>query len=75
MALGYNITGKVHAKLWKFNNEIEKDSKTMKKAFNMGCRLVKEIKSQKKYLKQDLIRKIFMKSVFKKVDKLMEKEL
>jgi len=71
MALGYNITGEVYAKLWKFNNEIEKDSKTMKKSFDTGRRLVKDIKSQKKYLKQDLIRKFFMKPVFKKIDKLM----
>lgn len=72
MALGYNMTGKINAKLWKFNNEIEEDSKTMRKAFDMGKRIVENIESQKKYLKQNLIRKIFIKSIFRKISKLME---
>jgi multimeric flavodoxin WrbA len=72
MALGYYVVDMINANLRKFNNEIEKDRKTMKNAFNIGLKLVKVIKTQKKYLKQDLIRKFFMKPIFKKIDRLME---
>lgn len=75
MALGYYVVGTVNAKLWRFRDEIEKDHGTMKKAFNMGVRLVKSIKMQRRYLRQDLIRKFFMKPIFRKVDKLIEEKV
>jgi len=65
MALGYYVVETINADLWKYNNEIEKDSKTMEKAFDIGLKLVKVIKTQKRYLKQDVIREFF-KPVFKK---------
>ena len=35
MALGYYVEDTINAGLWKYNNEIEKDSKTMEKAFDV----------------------------------------
>ncbi len=71
MTLGYYVVGAVNAKLWKFNNEIDNDDKDMKDAFDMGIKLIKSIKTQKKYRMQDLIRKLFIIPAFIKVDKLL----
>jgi len=74
MALGYYVVEMIDANLLRFGNEIERDGKTMKKAFDVGLRLVKDIKAERRFLKQDLIRKFFIKSVFRKIDKLMREK-
>ena len=74
MGLGYYVVGMIDANLLRFGNEIERDSKTMKKAFDAGVRLVKDIKAGRRFLKQDLIRKFFIKPVFRRIDKLMEEK-
>jgi len=71
MALGYYVVEMIDANLLRFGNEIERDDKTMKKAFDAGLRLVKDIKAERRFLRQDLIRKFFIKPVFRKIDKLM----
>ena len=74
MALGYYIVEMIDAKLLRFANEIEGDSKMMKKAFDAGVKLVKDIKTERRFLKQDLIRKLFIKPVFRKIDELMREK-
>jgi len=74
MALGYYVVEMIDANLLRFGNEIERDSKTMKKAFDAGRRLVKDIKAEKRFLKQDLIRKFFIKPVLRKIDELMREK-
>ena len=45
MGLGYYVVGMIDANLLRFGNEIERDSKTMEKAFDAGVRLVKDIEA------------------------------
>ena len=71
MTLGYYIVKTINAKLWEFGNEINRDDKDLKIAFNAGVELVKSIKTQRKYRIQDLIRKLFIIPAFIKVDKFL----
>jgi len=75
MALGYYTVGIISAELWKFNSEIENDHRTMERAFDMGSELVRNIKTQKRFLAQDLIRKFYMYPIFRKIDKIMERKI
>lgn len=74
MALGYYVVEMIDVNLLRLGNEIERDSKTMKKAFDAGKGLVKDIRAEKRFLKQDIIRKLFIKPVFRKIDELMRKK-
>ena len=74
MALRYYVVEMVDANLLRFGNEIETDNKTIKKAFDAGRGLVKDIKAGRRFLKQDLIRKFFIKPVFRRIEKLMEEK-
>ena len=74
MGLGYYVVGMIDANLLRFGNEIERDGKTMEKAFDAGVRLVKDIEAGRRFLKQDLIRKFFINPVFRKIDKLMREK-
>lgn len=71
MTLGYYIVKTINAKLWEFGNEIGRDDKDLKIAFNAGVELVKSIKTKRKYRIQDLIRKLFIIPAFIKVDKFL----
>ena len=74
MALGYYVVDIIDANLLRFGNDIERDSKTMKKAFHAGRGLVEDIKAEKRFLKQDLIRKFFIKPILRKIDELMKEK-
>ena len=71
LALGYTITAEINANLWKYKNKVSNDKKTMMKAYKSGYKLIKDIKTQKKYLTQKIIREAFIKPVFRKIDKLI----
>ena len=66
MALGYYIVDMIDTKLLRFDNNIEMDNKTMEKAFNAGLKLIKNIKKEKKFLKQSFIRRFFFKRCIQK---------
>ena len=74
VALGYSVIGSVKSSnLAKFDGKIDGDLNSQRKAFKMGIKLVKNIKQQKKYILQELIRRVFIRPIFKKVEEILSK--
>lgn len=75
LALGYSVVGGVVSNnLAKFSGNINKDTTSMEKAFEMGVKLVDAIQRQKKYILQETIRKFFIRPVFRKVDRFISEK-
>ncbi len=72
MALGFNVVNTINVKLWEFKNEVENNKELLDRAFKTGITLVENINKRKRFLKQDFIRKYFIRPTFRKIDKLIE---
>ncbi|KAA0008490.1 MAG: flavodoxin family protein [Thermoplasmata archaeon] len=74
VALGYYVIGSVKSSnLAKFDGKIDGDLNSQRKAFKMGIKLVQNIKQQKKYILQELMRRVFIRPIFKKVEDILSK--
>ncbi len=72
IALGYAVVGSVESRLAEFGR-VSNDSKAQQKAFRMGIKLVENIQQQRRYFSQEIIRRLFIRPFFKKIERRLQK--